>query len=509
MLPEKTDLYYPLRDNNIPLCLLELKMMKFSQQIREKPDWFEKINNTEITTKWKKEAEAQGLTSDAAEYVVEEAKYYATKREGCIEPGPVDGTWKADGLIDAKSLEKLEEIVKKLEDVPADKKDYHPGSDNLVVDLVHPSLYCFVEDRSILRNKETIDKELLPQDPEVPKKKIRVGWEDYDPPSSVYRWMPAEVTCGKDGEVSFDSYINNLHPKQHSYEAIASILQKFIPLFNRSLTDIVNRTRKPRLDLSRFDWYDNAQFNYEDYGSDDDYDEDYQRWEQTRPILPVPVPKFEAQAAPKKIVDLKGEKLQVIVKLANIELTPEKPKYGGGTWHVEGIDQERIVATGIYYYDMDNITESKLTFRHSVEEPGYEQNDNRGVQEVYGLINDGPLNQVLGNLTAEKGRCIVFPNIYQHYVAPFRLVDKTKPGFRKILVFFLVDPTVKVISTHNVLPQQPDWDDVEAVAPAEERKKMTREEAEEMREKLMFERKFARDVVQKEVYERVFSLCEH
>lgn len=28
--------------------------------------------------------------------------------------------------------------------------------------------------------------------------------------------------------------------------------------------------------------------------------------------------------------------LQVIVKLANIELTPEKPEYEGGTWHVEG-----------------------------------------------------------------------------------------------------------------------------------------------------------------------------
>ena len=39
-------------------------------------------------------------------------------------------------------------------------------------------------------------------------------------------------------------------------------------------------------------------------------------------------------------VDLKrefGERgLQIIVKLANIHLTPEKPRYGGGTWHVEG-----------------------------------------------------------------------------------------------------------------------------------------------------------------------------
>jgi hypothetical protein len=39
-------------------------------------------------------------------------------------------------------------------------------------------------------------------------------------------------------------------------------------------------------------------------------------------------------------VDLKrefGERgLQIIVKLANIHLTPEKPHYTGGTWHVEG-----------------------------------------------------------------------------------------------------------------------------------------------------------------------------
>lgn len=28
--------------------------------------------------------------------------------------------------------------------------------------------------------------------------------------------------------------------------------------------------------------------------------------------------------------------LQAIVKLANIELTPEKPEYAGGSWHIEG-----------------------------------------------------------------------------------------------------------------------------------------------------------------------------
>jgi hypothetical protein len=38
----------------------------------------------------------------------------------------------------------------------------------------------------------------------------------------------------------------------------------------------------------------------------------------------------------KQTVNLAGSKIQVIVKLANIVLTPERPKYPGGSWHVEG-----------------------------------------------------------------------------------------------------------------------------------------------------------------------------
>lgn len=43
---------------------------------------------------------------------------------------------------------------------------------------------------------------------------------------------------------------------------------------------------------------------------------------------------------PSKSVDIRRDYshrgLQVIIKLANIHLTPEKPEYEGGTWHVEG-----------------------------------------------------------------------------------------------------------------------------------------------------------------------------
>ena len=54
-------------------------------------------------------------------------------------------------------------------------------------------------------------------------------------------------------------------------------------------------------------------------------------------------------------------------------------------------------------------------------------------------------------------RCVAFPNLYQHKIKPFGLEDPTKPGHRKILVFFLVDPTQKILSATDVAPQQREW----------------------------------------------------
>jgi hypothetical protein len=64
--------------------------------------------------------------------------------------------------------------------------------------------------------------------------------------------------------------------------------------------------------------------------------------------------------------------------------------------------------------------------------------------------------QELGSVETIQGRCIAFPNIYQHRVQPFRLEDPTKPGFRKIFVAFLVDPTYTIPSATTIAPQQRD-----------------------------------------------------
>ena len=45
----------------------------------------------------------------------------------------------------------------------------------------------------------------------------------------------------------------------------------------------------------------------------------------------------------------------------------------------------------------------------------------------------------------------------QHRVSPFKLVDPTKPGHRRFIALWLVDPNKRIISTANVPPQQQDW----------------------------------------------------
>ena len=45
----------------------------------------------------------------------------------------------------------------------------------------------------------------------------------------------------------------------------------------------------------------------------------------------------------------------------------------------------------------------------------------------------------------------------QHRVSPFELADPTKPGHRRFIALWLVDPHKRIISTANVPPQQLSW----------------------------------------------------
>lgn len=163
---------------------------------------------------------------------------------------------------------------------------------------------------------------------------------------------------------------------------------------------------------------------------------------------------------------------------------------------------------------------------------GYPQDQHAFLHEVFGFDRDvysqgdTTVTQDLGGVSTHEGRLLTFPNMLQHRVSPFSLADKTQPGHRKILAFFLVDPHLRIISSANVPPQREDWwterraalDESLSRLPPELRNMvhgdmddapMTMDEAKEYRLELMEERKAAA-VDQNEEFETGnFSLCEH
>ncbi|KAG9100176.1 hypothetical protein FS749_016039 [Ceratobasidium sp. UAMH 11750] len=358
--------------------------------------------------------------------------------------------------------------------------------------------------------------------------------------STKFQWLPTDFVVSDNGKpVKSAGYINNLHPEQHAdlHTTIEELIGAFIPLFERVLTDSIptNHAVPARTKNSySYDVRYKPQPECRDYTAwDEAFDKLYMEWSDNRPIrLPdVPSQGYVLGSLEKRDTrySLAGRTVQVIVKLANIHLTPEKPEYAGGSWHIEGMSNEAIVASGIYYYSEDNITESQLAFRTAACIPmGYEQDDERGCRLTWGISRDDPCVNELGAVVTCQDRTIAFPNVYQHKVSPFELKDKTKSGHRKIVALFLVDPAIHRPSTTIVPPQQRAWlaDTVSAdrtfkasfskLAPeiidhisSLVDGTMTRKEAEAYRLELMDERKAFVAENDEMFFQVAFNLCEH
>ncbi|GLD97140.1 hypothetical protein PINS_up005823 [Pythium insidiosum] len=370
-----------------------------------------------------------------------------------ISPGPVIETWMSDSIVPADVKAKFVREVAVLEDVPEHEKDWHPGSNNQVLDLVHPSLYCCVlgETKRVPRHNVTPDMEHLSPTERMYRTMFSATEliSDDEPKHpgqrrsqrDDYQWIPSDFRVDKDGKVKILSYINNLHPVHHRdmYASIEAIFACFVPLFDRVLSWLAHpHAPEPAFQTPRGD-------DHVDHGNG------------VPPFLYKPCRQLPIGRESPTRYSIKGTTVQVIAKMAEIHLTPETPVYPGGSWHIEGTDAEQIVATGIYYFGCKNLTESKLSFRVIVQPPHYEHNDDVGVATNYGLRNLKALVQNVGAATASEDRCLAFPNTFLHKVEPFKLKDPTRPGVRKLLAFFLVDPLKKIPSTSVIAPQQCQW----------------------------------------------------
>jgi Protein of unknown function (DUF4246) len=143
-----------------------------------------------------------------------------------------------------------------------------------------------------------------------------------------------------------------------------------------------------------------------------------------------------------------------------------------------------------------------------------------------GFVNEEDISQLHGWVDSHQGRCLAFPNTFQHRVSPMELIDTARPGSRKIIAFFLVNPASRVISTAAVPPQQAEWlgseikavpgsrfDEIPEEIAVEVAERagypLSRATANKLRKQLMKERKYAVSAQNEQVFERTFSLCEH
>ncbi|RDB28808.1 hypothetical protein Hypma_014802 [Hypsizygus marmoreus] len=568
----------------LPLTTLrEFTMLHLMNELTDKPDWHKKVFDDTIAAKWKSEAlatEGLDITQKMVDWCIDELRYKAKMFESTGAVIVYNGdVVKSDSAIPTSIKHALKEAVAPLEQVPARQQDWHPGSNERVLDLVHPSLFPLVYGRSrILPDslvgledciKRSGEGETIPVPLETEIElgsKLGYGHAPLTKPfSTQFQWLPCDVDISDKDSVNITSYINNLHPDKHKdlYSAIEKIIHHTIPIWNLTLTPLRAEhifEGRVRINYHACEYNPDPENDPEIDGPQQEDDEDEgnfiqrrrQWYEDTRQVVQPEPGTFKPPVAPEDLHDeiylpgtteLKPEKstdlrrdyshrgLQVIVKLANIHLTLEKPEYEGGTWHVEGQMNEHICATATYYYDSENITTSRLGFRQqsSVEESDevdYRQDHHDWLEPVFGCQQNGPGIQDVGTVDTPEGRLLTWPNILQHQVQPFKLADPTKPGHRKILALFLVDPGIRIISTANVPCQQREWwteviqhehSSISAL-PVElqdhifediEDFPINLEEAKKLREKLMEERKHY-VVEQDDAFKwHEFSLCEH
>ncbi|KAF5624588.1 hypothetical protein F52700_9757 [Fusarium sp. NRRL 52700] len=301
---------------------------------------------------------------------------------------------KSDTILTNELMQRLRVAAALLEDSPASQQDWHPGSDDKVLGLVHPSLWPLVFSRSrIISDKYvSLDKcldqcssgKVIPE-PKRPHLRMPDGFQsstgddDKRALSLRYQWLPSDVDLTA-GRPRIKSYINNLHPVRYKtvHSLIKELIAKSLPAW-----DIICRSARKEFKFKRFGTVHEVKWTCQvpeicakmrccypssrSFAQGSDYDsgsetssvfEEDERlnrewWSETHKInCPEPL---EDATCPLDASHFKSEgflnkatQIQVIVKMANIHLTPEKSTYDGGSWHVEGQLNEHICATALF-----------------------------------------------------------------------------------------------------------------------------------------------------------------
>lgn len=359
-----------------------------------------------------------------------------------------DGVAWDDGAVPRELRDRLLAHVERL--LAEQRPDYHPGSGNVVRDIVHPSLFPFVKGRTKLAPGAKA--------PPEPKPSERDFWgRPYE--RSKYQWLPTPFAVDKRGGVGIGSYINNLDRNLYPevYDDLAALFGVMLPLFE-----------------SVYGYARSVAFLDEDDGEHE---------------LPEVSPRLEAGKNPAR-ASLRGRTLQVITKIVEYRVGTRPFE---SVWHVEGMSHENILATGVYVLDREPSLEGgelQLKRAYTQGEAGqlFWNVPQCRSEAMNDMVDEGVVP--VGTLAMPAGRVLVFPNSHIHQLTPMRATGSAKQARRRVIVFWLVNPERPILSTREVRPQQGT---------------MPLAEAEKHRLALMKERKLHKQSLNV----RAVSLCEH
>ncbi|KAJ8329688.1 hypothetical protein O5D80_002250 [Batrachochytrium dendrobatidis] len=346
--------------------LVEMQYIQYLQSILCKPMWWIDITNQHIVEQWRADSLDQNISPSTFNLALEQLGVFVKQLVcsgsdglGTIVPGPVELTYILDNGIPDNVYTRLMTNVSDIEH----GSNHNTGQ--MVHNLIDASMYSVVYGQTMiaplsirLEYTTMVPCDILLSTRLVSDMPIIEGNPEFI--SRKFQCLPSEFRVEQDGSVTINSYINNLNPIWHRdmYKCIAKIFKCFVPMF-----ESLFRTMDP---MFKYIDIHNGTKGYEppNQSSRGGMESD------TQVTRPVYVPTLRNILNPNesaKPVSLRGRNLQVIVKLTNIQLTPSKPKYDEGNWHIEGPINESIVATGLYYYDVENITTPKLDYREAVD----------------------------------------------------------------------------------------------------------------------------------------------
>ncbi|KAF9060538.1 hypothetical protein BDP27DRAFT_1370453 [Rhodocollybia butyracea] len=265
-----------------------------------------------------------------------------------------------------------QELMRQLDSLAAQEpRDFHSGSFGKVQDLIHPSLFPYIAGTTPVSSSDVKLPSVGTDNKFDTWLYAHISSTYPENMVSSYAWIPSIFSISPDRKYCHnDSYINGLGTREQ-YPGLFTVIEKLfllaLPHFERTLKE--SNTYWPEDSPSGLS-SDGARV--ENLLGENQQDKNGIQRETSGSKVQLEQDIRQEDCIKETFYDLgdefsvsemyKGKDMKVIVKAANYILKPGQDYEG--SWHMEGMPHERIVASVIYYYDTDGpIQDEGLSFR--------------------------------------------------------------------------------------------------------------------------------------------------